>query len=452
MSDKARQESRDDPSQIDRDNKPTSLFSLDEEADSMHGTEEEQNGDTPSSSAVEEHTRREEHNMPRSSLRSNVSSFAAPTKASEAKKNEKIELAQFVKKPSLGKELPGWTGLNIQSQTASVPVSPRPSFNRHPTTGSPSPKNHDRISGTSSRMEKHRGTRSQSLVFGVSDEEEEEEDVGVRLEELPVIENEALEEASSKQRMQVEEEEVQKEKDPLIHEEEELEEIEAFIKKEPPKCHVEEHEVGFDVSPDQTSPLTKHGTALPLEEVYVKDLEPQIETPQDQVESMSQRGTEEDGTGAVAITAHNNDITLDKILAEQEKLQHELTQAETQRDEAIRQCGTVQADLETVKDDTKKLKQENDKLVTQLRESNDLIAARNAREPNLPALEAIEAENRRLRVTVDKKEKERNDANACCENLDDQLRDTQEKLKYQVMSIKELCQIVDLMSRSSTLR
>ncbi|CAN9219300.1 unnamed protein product [Alternaria alternata] len=217
------------------------------------------------------------------------------------------------------------------------------------------------------------------------------------------------EEASSKQRMQVEEEEVQKEKDPLIHKEKELEEIDAFIKKEPPKCHVEEHEVGFDVSPDQTSPLTKHGTALPLEEVYVKDLEPQIETPQDQVESMSQR---------------------DKILAEQEKLQHELTQAETQRDEAIRQCGTVPADLETVKDDTKKLKQENDKLVTQLRESNDLIAARNARKPNLPALEAIEAENRRLRVTVDKKEKERSDANACCENLDDQLRDTQEKLKY----------------------
>ncbi|KAH8628794.1 hypothetical protein IG631_16051 [Alternaria alternata] len=371
MSDKARQESRDYPSQIDGDNKPTPLFSLDEEADSMHETEEEQNGDTPSSRAVEEHTRREEHNMPRSSLRSNVSSFAAPTKASEAKKNEKIELARFVKKPSLGKELPGWTGLNIQPQTASVPVSPRPSLNRHSTTGSPSPKNHDRISDTSSRMEKHRGTRSQSLVFGVSDEEEEEEDVGVRLEELPVIENEALEEASSKQRMQVGEEEVQKEKDPLIHEEEELEEIEAFIKKEPPKCHVEEHEVGFDVSSDQTSPLTKHGTALPLEEVYVKDLEPQIETPQDQVESMSQRGAEEDGTGAVAITAHNNDIALDKILAEQEKLQHELTQAETQRD-----------------------------------------------------------------------------ANACCENLDDQLRDTQEKLKYQVTSIKELCQIVDLMSRS----
>ncbi|RYN95242.1 hypothetical protein AA0120_g3566 [Alternaria tenuissima] len=448
MSDKARQESRDDPSQIDGDNKPTSLFSLDEEADSMHGKEKEKNGDTPSSRAIEEHTRREEYNTPRSSLRSNVSSFAAPTKASEAKKNEKIELAQFVKKPSLGKELPGWTGRNIQSQTPSVPVSPRPSLNRHPTTGSPSPKNHDRISGTSSRMEKHRGTRSHSLVFGVSDEEEEEEDVGVRLEELPVIENEALEEASSKQRTQVEEEEVQKEKDPLIHEEEELEEIEPFIKKEPPKCHVEEHEVEFDVSLDQASPLTKNGTALPLEEVYVKDLEPQIEIPQDQVESMSQRSTEEDGTGAIAITAHNNDIALDKILAEQEKLQHELNQAETQRDEAIRQCGTVQADLETVKDDTKKLKHENDKLVTQLRESKDLIAARNAREPNLPALEAIEAENRRLRVTVDKKEKERSDANACCENLDDQLRDTQEKLKYQVMSIKELCQIVDLMSRS----
>ena len=229
MSDKARQESRDDPSQIDGDNKPTSLFSLDEEADSMHGKEKEKNGDTPSSRAIEEHTRREEYNTPRSSLRSNVSSFAAPTKASEAKKNEKIELAQFVKKPSLGKELPGWTGRNIQSQTPSVPVSPRPSLNRHPTTGSPSPKNHDRISGTSSRMEKHRGTRSQNLVFGVSDEEEEEEDVGVRLEELPVIENEALEEASSKQRTQVEEEEVQKEKDPLIHEEEELEDTDDNV-------------------------------------------------------------------------------------------------------------------------------------------------------------------------------------------------------------------------------
>ncbi|KAL1791895.1 hypothetical protein ACET3X_009646 [Alternaria dauci] len=447
MSDKARQKPWDDPAEIGVDNEPTLQNSLNEDADTMHGKEKEQNEVVPSSRIAEEHTRKEEQITTRPTLRASVSSFAAPTRASEAKKNEKIELAQFIKKGSLGKELPGWTSSAIPLQPASVPVGRHPSLKRHSIPRPNLAKDHAGTAEFSSRIEKRRETRSQSLVSAVSDGSAEEEEIGERLEEPRVIENEALEKQLPEQQTQVEEE-VQKEEEPLVHDEKELGEMEASPKKEPPEYHIEESEVELEVSQEPSSTLIGDSTALALEEVHVKIPESQIETPQDQVESMSQSITKEDGTGTAVISADNNDTALDEIAAEKEELRHELAQAEAQRDEAMRQCETVQQDLETVKDDTKKLKEENNKLITQLRESQNLIAARNAREPNLPALEAIEAENRRLRMAVDKKEKERSDANACCRNLDDQLRDAQEKLSHQVTSIKQLCHIFDAMSRT----
>jgi chromosome segregation ATPase len=211
---------------------------------------------------------------------------------------------------------------------------------------------------------------------------------------------------------------------------------------------VEESSAEFKEPQEQKSPLAKDITAWISQGSRVTDLEVQVATTQGHIESESRNGTEADKKGSVVISTNIDDIALGKTTADMEELEAGLEDAKRQRDDAMMQRETVQRDLQTVKDDAKKLQQKHNKLIVQLQHSEELIAARNVREPNLPAFEAVEAENKRLQVAVDKTRLELNNANACCENLDDQLRNAQEKLNSQETSIKELCEIVDLVSQS----
>jgi peptidoglycan hydrolase CwlO-like protein len=458
MSDKARQSSLEE-SQVSEGDDLSLPKSLDREADEVHGKEKRMNEETPSGSVVEEYIHKEQTRA-RPLLRSDVSSFAAPTKASEAKKNEKIELAQFVKKTSSIKEPPGRLGFATQWQSASIPNDRRPSLQQRSVTNSTHTKDDDHAVGSSLPLrgrpaKRHDGTRSGSLSSARSDRSSEEE-IGEKNEGTPTLETELKEEQPEVQKEekleaevieqlpeeQAEEDEVQADSESSAQEEKELEEVEKVLTNEEPlESCVEETKAEFDESQQQEPHLTKDVATLPSQENHGKNPEVQATIPRDQIISISRRSTDEDKGGRVGTLADIENAVLGKVVAEKEELQAILKETEKQRE-------AVEQDLQSMKENAEKLKQEHDILVTQLRESQELIEARNTREPNLPPLEAVEAENKRLQLAINKTQKDFSEANACCKNLDDQLKEVQEKQMSQETSIKELCGFVDLVSQS----
>ncbi|CAG5156793.1 uncharacterized protein ALTATR162_LOCUS4586 [Alternaria atra] len=440
MNGKARQRSSNHSSQFGESDEPTSPNPLGEhaDADATHGREKEQNEETQSGSIVKEPIYEGEQNTSRPSLQSNVSSFAAPTKASEAKKNEKIELASFVKKIYSTNELAIRSNNAMRQHSVSVLDNQRSSLKQRSVTTSTHIREEENAVDHSPPYMKlqSKNMRCHSLASTISDRSAGEEGIQGEVEKPPSLEKELLEEELPDE--QAQEEEVQEEEEPCMQEQKELEEV-------------EEPSTEFQEPQEQKSPLAKDIMAWTSQGGRVTDLEEQVATTQGQIESESRNGTEADEKCSVVISTDIDDIALGKTTADMEELEAGLEDAKRQRDEVMMRCETVQRDLQTVKDDAEKLQQKHNKLIVQLQHSEELIAARNVREPNLPALEAVEAveaENKRLQVAVGKTRLELNNANACCENLDDQLRDAQEKLNNQETSIKELCEIIDLVSQS----
>ncbi|KAI4708390.1 hypothetical protein J4E89_007014 [Alternaria sp. Ai002NY15] len=276
-------------------------------------------------------------------------------------------------------------------------------------------------------------------------EEEEEEAASIlkekELEENP-LEKEDLEEDKLQEEMlekQAHEQVSEPQEELTIQEQGQPYDLEdLLVQEEPQEHHDEDPSPDVQASQERESPLTQDDTAAVSQEDHVENVEIQAAAPQDQIKSVSPHGNEE------------NPIVPPEIVAEIQELQIKRQKVEEERDEAMRQRETVLQELQTVKEEATNLKQEYEKLSIQLRESEAKIAARNAREPGLPPLEEVEAENKKLRASVERtrlelqaKKTEAEDATAACKSFDDSLREVDEKLRNNQESIRTLCEVVN---------
>jgi hypothetical protein len=445
--------------------------------------------DTPQSDAAIEVFASEDDQQPmRPPTRINASSFAAPTKASAAKKNEKIELAQYVRMSPSIKEPYSRPGSAIRQYSGSR-LGTRPSSRQWGGFGRSRSARYGDDGDTFERPLSSMGLQETSpgreqsgnAKPGLSDsevkeegfEEEQDETSPVWVsnepekvagyeeaqreedgsdeegrEELPVLEEKKGEDEPSQQDItdvHVQEKVVHAEQEPLMQ------------KEEPLEHSVQEIGTELEVPQQQSSPPTQDINASISQEDESENLETQAATSGDHIRDTSRSSSKEENVGIAAIISTDTKIVPAEIIAEIEELKIGLQKAEEQRDEAMRQREAVQQELQTIKEDTEKLKQEHEKLSIQLRESEAKIAARNAREPGLPPLEAVEAENKRLRLAVEKtrldldtKKKEAIEATSCCEQLDDQLREAMNKLKEHEVSIQGLCEVISMVTQNTS--
>ncbi|KAI4925159.1 uncharacterized protein J4E92_007197 [Alternaria infectoria] len=403
--------------------------------------------------------------------RTNASSFAAPTRASEAKKNEKIELAQYGKRSTSMREPTSRPG-SAMRQHSSPGFGSRPQSRQRWGTGAPTrdgdddevddvddeqddeeevddvddnvDQDQDEVDKDKAHVDDDDSSQFDSDVEDERNAEEEEE-------ASSVLEGKKLEKPLEKEDLEEnkpEEEELERpaqekvsepEEELTIQEHKQSYDLEDLLAQEEPQEHQDE-----DPSPDvqapqeRESPLTEDDMAAVSQEDHVENLISQAAEPRDQIETVSPHGNEE------------KPIVPPEIVAEIEELQIKRQKVEQERDEAMRQRETVLQELQTVKEEATNLKQEYKKLSIQLRESEAKIAARNAREPGLPPLEEVEAENKKLRASVERtrlelaaKKSEAEDATAACKSFDDSLREVDEKLKNNQESIRTLCEVVN---------
>ncbi|KAI4610184.1 hypothetical protein J4E83_008410 [Alternaria metachromatica] len=417
-------------------NEAKSISSPDHEAASPKSSGEEQQGTV------------------RPVTRTNASSFAAPTRASEAKKNEKIELAQYGKRGASAREPSSRPG-SAMRQYSSPGFGSRPQSRQRWGAGTPMRDGDDDdvdIDQKDAYDDEAHVDDDDSSQFdsdvedeGCGEEEKEEEAApileGKESEENPLEkedpEGNKLEEQELEK--QAQEQEPEPEEELTTQEQEQSYDLEDLLAQEEPQEHRDE-----DSSPDvqelqqRESPLTQDDVAPVSQEDHVENVENQAAAPQDQTESAPPHGNEE------------KPIVPPEIVAEIQELQIKRQKVEEERDEAMRQRETVLQELQTVKEEATNLKQEYEKLSIQLRESEAKIAARNAREPGLPPLEEVEAENKKLRASVERtrlelqaKKTEAEDATAACKSFDDSLREVDEKLRNNQESIRTLCEVVN---------
>jgi len=370
--------------------------------------------------------------------RTNASSFAAPTRASEAKKNEKIELTQYGKRSTSTKEPSSRPG-SAMRQHSSPGFGSRPQSRQRLGAGTPTQDEDD---------------EEEDEVDDEQDEEQEVDDVDDNVDQdqdqVDKDKTDADHDDSSRFDSDVEDEGSREEEEEEATSTLAGEELEG---KPPEKedlegAKLEEEELEKQaekkvLEPEEELTTQEQGQPYDLEnllaqEDHVEKVEAQTAAPQDGIESVPPHGNEE------------KPIVPPEIIAEIQELEIKRQKVEEERDEAIRQRETVLQELQTVKEEAINLKQEYEKLSIQLRESEAKIAARNAREPGLPPLEEVEAENRKLRASVERtrleleaKKSEAEDATAACKNFDDSLREVDEKLKNNQESIRTLCEVVN---------
>ncbi|KAI4946061.1 hypothetical protein J4E91_007504 [Alternaria rosae] len=450
MTDQNRPMSSADISQTSENYEAALPKSLDEPG-AIHETEQEQH---------DEPAYKEMQQTIRPPTRTNASSFAAPTRASEAKKNEKVELAH----------------------------RPGSAMRQHSTSGFGSRPQSRQRWGVSTPMEDRGGEDEVDDEEEVNDVDENEvdvdnddssqfdsdvEDEGSGEEEGEEEENRAASILEGKElegkplgkkyleRNKLEEEELEKQAQEKVSEPEEelttqeegqpydLEDL--LAQEEPQENHVEDSNPDVQELQQRESPLTQDDTAPVSQEDHVKNVETQVAAPQDRIESTSSPGHDEgDKNNVTTISEDVNNVAPAEIVAKVGRLEVEIQKVEEQRDEAMKQRETVQQELVTAKEHAEKLKQERDELSDQLREGEAKIAARNAREPGLPPLEAVEAENKTLRMAINttksrlkENEIELRDARETCKQLDDNLTEAEEKIKNNEESIRTLYEIVD---------
>ncbi|KAI4661408.1 uncharacterized protein J4E79_005221 [Alternaria viburni] len=400
--------------------------------------------------------------------RTNASSFAAPTRASEAKKNEKIELAQYGKRSASTREPSSRPG-SAMRQHSSPGFGSRPQSRQWVGAGTPTRDGDDGevddvdIDEEDADDDKAQVDDDDSSQFDSDVEHERSAEEGE--EAASILEGKELEENSLEKEdlegNKLEEEELEKqaqekvsepEEELTIQEQEQSYDLEDLLtQEEPPEHHDEDPNPDVQKSQQREAPLTQDDTAAVPQEDHVEDVESQAAAPQDQIERVSPHGNEESNKDSVATTPFDtNPIVPPEIVAEIQELQIKRQKVEEERDEAMRQRETVLQELQTVKEEAKNLKQEYEKLSIQLRESEAKITARNAREPGLPPLEEVEAENKKLRASVERtrlelaaKKTEAEDATAACKSFDDSLREVDEKLKNNQESIRTLCEVVN---------
>ncbi|KAI4695735.1 hypothetical protein J4E81_006064 [Alternaria sp. BMP 2799] len=383
--------------------------------------------------------------------RTNASSFAAPTRASEAKKNEKIELAQYGKRSVSTREPTSRPG-SAMRQHSSHEVGSRPQSRQLWGVGTPMRDGDDDVEideedadDDETHVDDDDSSQFDSDVEDERRAEEEEEAAsileGKELEVKPLekedLEGNKLEEEELEK--QAQEQVSEPEEELTIQEQEQSYDLEDLLaQEEPQEHHVEDSSLDVEASQERDSTLTQDDMAAVSQEDHVENVEGQPAASQDQIESVSPHGNEE------------KPVIPPKIVAEIQELQIKRQKVEEERDEAMRQRETVLQELQTVKEEATNLKQEYEKLSVQLRESEAKIAARNAREPGLPPLEEVEAENKKLRASVERtrlelaaKKSEAEDATAACKSFDDSLREVDEKLKNNQESIRTLCEVVN---------
>ncbi|KAI4675955.1 uncharacterized protein J4E84_009931 [Alternaria hordeiaustralica] len=432
------------------DTKPMS--SPDHEAASPKSSDEEQQGPV------------------RPVTRTNASSFAAPTRASEAKKNEKIELAQYGKRSASTRETSSRPGSAMRQRSSPGFVS-RPQSRQRLGAGTPTRGgDDDEVDDVDdyvdideedadddeaddevhdedeARVDDDDSSQFDSDVEDEKSAEEEEEEAASILGEKGLegkpLEKEDLEEDKLQEEMlekQAHEQVSEPQEELTIQEQGQPYDLEdLLVQEEPQEHHDEDPSPDVQASQERESPLTQDDTAAVSQEDHGKKVESQAAAPQDQIESVSPHGNVE------------KPIVPPEIVAEIQELQIKRQKVEEERDEAMRQRETVLQELQTVKEEATNLKQEYEKLSVQLRESEAKIAARNAREPGLPPLEEVEAENKKLRASIERtrlelqaKKTEAEDATAACKSFDDSLREVDEKLKNNQESIRTLCEVVN---------
>ncbi|KAI4641796.1 hypothetical protein J4E93_007895 [Alternaria ventricosa] len=412
--------------------------------------------------------------------RTNASSFAAPTRASEAKKNEKIELAQYGKRSALTKETSSRPG-SAMRQHSSPRFGSRPQSRQRLGTGTLTRDEdddevddvHDDVDideedadDDEAHVDDDDSSQFDSDVEEDRSAEEEDRSAEEEEEEAPsILEGKELEgkplEKEDLEGNKLGEEELEKqaqekvsepEEELTIQEQEQSYDLEDLLaQEEPQQHHDEDPSPDVQVSQERESPLTQDCTAAVSQEDLVENVESQAAAPEDQIESVSPHVNKESNKDSVATTPNDTKpIVPPEIAAEIQELEIKRQKVEQERDEATRQRETVLQELQTVKEEATNLKQEYEKLSVQLRESVAKIAARNAREPGLPPLEKVEAENKKLRASVERtrleleaKKSEAEDATAACKGFDDSLREVDEKLKNNQESIRTLCEVVN---------
>ncbi|KAI4687769.1 uncharacterized protein J4E88_003360 [Alternaria novae-zelandiae] len=416
--------------------------------------------------ASPESSNEEQQGTVRPVTRTNASSFAAPTRASEAKKNEKIELAQYGKRGASTREASSRPG-SAMRQHSSPGFGSRPQSRQRWGAGTSTQDSNggevddeavdedeaddevhdeDEVDEDEAHVDDDDSSRFDSDVEDDGSAKEEGEEAASMLEKKELeekpLEKEDLEENKLKEeelRKQAQEHVSEPEEALTIQEEEQSYDLEDLLAQEEPQVHhVEDSSPDVHKSQQRESPLTQDNTVAVPREDHVEDAESQAAAPQDQIESVSPHGDEE------------KPIVPPEIVAEIQELQIKRQKVEEERDEAMRQRETVLQELQTVKEEATSLKQEYEKLSVQLRESEAKIAARNAREPGLPPLEEVEAENKKLRASVERtrleleaKKTEAEDATNACKSFDDSLREVDEKLKNNQESIRTLCEVVN---------
>ncbi|KAI4614976.1 hypothetical protein J4E80_006482 [Alternaria sp. BMP 0032] len=388
--------------------------------------------------------------------RTNASSFAAPTRASEAKKNEKIELAQYGKRGASTRETSSRPG-SAMRQRSSPGFGSRPQSRQRvgagTSTGGGDDDEVDEVDNEEQEVDDVDDDDDSSQFDSDVEHERREEEKEQEEEEAEFIlgkkelEGKPLDKEDPEEN-KLEEEELGKqaqekvsgpEEELIIQEQEQSYDLEDLLAQEELQEHHDENSSPeVHGSHQLRSPLRQDVMAPVSQEDHVENVESQAAAPPDQIESVSPHDNEE------------KPIVPPEIVAEIQELQIKRQKVEEERDEAMRQRETVLQELQTVKEEAKNLKQEYEKLSVQLRESEAKIAARNAREPGLPPLEEVEAENKKLRASVERtrlelqaKKTEAEDATAACKNFDDSLREVDEKLKNNQESIRTLCEVVN---------
>jgi hypothetical protein len=333
--------------------------------------------------------------------------YANPTKASEAKRNEKIDLPFTMKKKLTLKgpptSRPG-TALR-QQRSASVLDSRRPSPRR---TGSavvsgnkPDDAASDRSAASSVTSNKRKGhrrdMRSRSLT--AADVAYANQDVPFlsRTPNIPIT----VSSASAPGTTTYEDEPFTIER--WRQEDDEGEAVPLGQEDRPKTPRLEEPLAPLMRQKHKSEPeLTAQSRDQQLE--Y---MDTSVSKPEKHIESETQDSRVED-------KGKSDDIVLGKVVSERdalkdqlkaadvdkEALKTQLKAAEKQRDESEDHLSTTQVELQTCKDHRENLKRKHDKLQGEVKELQKQIAALEDREPRLQSSAAVAAENKRHRVAI----------------------------------------------------
>ncbi|KAF1837592.1 hypothetical protein BDW02DRAFT_645275 [Decorospora gaudefroyi] len=153
-------------------------------------------------------------------------------------------------------------------------------------------------------------------------------------------------------------------------------------------------------------------------------------------------------------------VILDRVVAEKEALGAKLRATEKERNSTAERLGTAKQELQTLKGDEEKLKQEHNQLLDRYKELQAHMEADSFGEPRLPQEGLVESGVKDLGVKVDelekqiaetqwvlqKKEKELVEERKHVEGVEDELIEANEALKKERMHKDALSKIIDVIS------